>query len=633
MLPEVCMLLFTPSKNRRVRRWQQAAITFSGLWVISVVFIISTSFLVVSVQALVLLNTAASLAAAIVTHSLCSHAGTQRNYPFGFGLHRLSVVVRLGSTIFLVFGCVTTVVESLHHGIHGHHSSPFVPLALGGLQLLAQLVFVRDVCLTDRVTGYSGRAGAHSEDILHTLCASACSDGRGMGGGSFFEDSNHLSKPSTQFQVSAGSKGIYPISSSTAHTMRHSCAQTAVYLLCPITCAVSSVLMVVTHSGLPDVAGALLLAIYYAYAGFRNGRDMLDLLMNKCVTDPQRLRNLERYLRSIKMLDGVLQVQSTVWWKLNASDSMLLIRLRLMSGADGCSISQAVRKQLAELATYVYVECFPAKDMNDIEQSTQLSWSAPLMGPHGHSHGVHGDCHTHHGHSHRGGVGGQEHGHSHGSGQDDDKGHHDHDHNHSHGHLPDGKGELNMAPGRYSNGFGNIDGNPPTGPMSGALPYEAQVYPEAVPGTAGVGSASGALAFPSPPVGKRGECDSSTKRHGFRNSSPPIFSSSSGQPLSMTYCATNKCTTPAPSSPSTDFQHDKYSLYSGDLTNSDSHFFQQAPGGTAASAADSTSFPAVPSFHLPASLPSVFTPFHDGRAHIGTQVRRGAPQFTSYNDV
>ncbi|TPP43707.1 Cation efflux family protein [Leishmania donovani] len=379
MLQEVCTLLFTPSRDKGVRRWQQAAITFSGLWGISIFFMISTSFLIASMQALVLLNTAASLKAAAVTQSLCSRAGTQQSYPFGFGLYRLSVVVRLGSTIFLVFGCVTTMVESLHRGTHGHHSNPSFLLALGGLQLLSQLVFLRDVCLTDRVTGHRGMAGAHSEDLLHLLCVSACRDRRGMGGGGFFEEFHSPSSALAQSQPPGGSPAVHGPSCGAQRTMRRNFTQTAVYLLCPITCVVASLLMVVTDSSLPDVVGALWLAVYYAYVGYRNGRDMLDLLMNKCVTDPRRLRNLEQCLRNIKMLDGVLQVQSTVWWNLNVSESMLLIRLRLMSGSDACSVSHAVRRQLAELATYVYVECFPANGANDLGHSTQLSWGASLM--------------------------------------------------------------------------------------------------------------------------------------------------------------------------------------------------------------------------------------------------------------
>ncbi|AYU81743.1 Cation efflux family, putative [Leishmania donovani] len=625
MLQEVCTLLFTPSRDKGVRRWQQAAITFSGLWGISIFFMISTSFLIASMQALVLLNTAASLTAAAVTQSLCSRAGTQQSYPFGFGLYRLSVVVRLGSTIFLVFGCVTTMVESLHRGTHGHHSNPSFLLALGGLQLLSQLVFLRDVCLTDRVTGHRGMAGAHSEDLLHLLCVSACRDRRGMGGGGFFEEFHSPSSALAQSQPPGGSPAVHGPSCGAQRTMRRNFTQTAVYLLCPITCVVASLLMVVTDSSLPDVVGALWLAVYYAYVGYRNGRDMLDLLMNKCVTDPRRLRNLEQCLRNIKMLDGVLQVQSTVWWNLNVSESMLLIRLRLMSGSDACSVSHAVRRQLAELATYVYVECFPANGANDLGHSTQLSWGASLMGAHGHSHGVHGHNH--------GGVQGHEHGHSHSNGRDDDNGHHDHGCDHSHSHLFASKGEVNLPARIYSNEFGNINGDPPTDSVGADLPYGEQGFPGAVSSTAYAGGAPAALAFPTPPAATSGGCDSSTKRHGLASGVPPIGRPSSVQALPMAYDAANRSATLSTPSPFTGVPHGASSSCGGGCTNEGSRFAQHAPGDTAAQAADSLRLPAAPSSRLPAIPPPAFTPFRDGDVHIGSNVRGGAPHSATYDHV
>ncbi|CAG9580309.1 conserved hypothetical protein [Leishmania major strain Friedlin] len=625
MLQELCTLLFTPSRDKGVRRWQQAAIAFSGLWGISIFFTISTSFLIASMQALVLLNTAASLTAAIVAQSLCSRAGTQQNYPFGFGLYRLSVVVRLGSTVFLVFGCVATMLESLHRGTHGHHSNPFFLLALGGMQLLSQLVFLRDVCLTDRVTGHRGMAGAHSEDLLHLLCVSACRDRRGMGGGGFFEEFHSPSSAWAQSQPPGESPVAHGPSCGAQRTMRRSGTQNAVYLLCPITCVVASLLMVVTDSSLPDVAGALWLAVYYAYVGYRNGRDMLDLLMNKCVTNPRRLRNLERCLRNIKMLDGVLQVQSTVWWNVNVSESMLLIRLRLISGSDACSVSQAARKQLAELATYVYVECFPANGVNDLGHSTQLSWGASLMGTHGHTNGVHG-------HSHRG-VQGHEHGHTHGNGHDDDNGHHNHGCDHSHSHLFAGKGEVSLAARRCSNEFGNINGDPRTDSVGADLPYGEQGFPAAVPSTAYAGGTPTALAFPTPPAATSGGFDSSAKRHSPASGAPPIGRPSSGQALSMAYDAANSSATLAMPSPFTGFPHGTSRSCGRGCTNAGSRFAQHAPGDTAAEAADSLRNPAAPSSRLPAIPPPVFTPFRDGGVRIGSDVRRGAPHSGTYDHV
>ncbi|CAM43000.2 conserved hypothetical protein [Leishmania braziliensis MHOM/BR/75/M2904] len=598
MMQEALRLFRIPARSKGHRRQQQATIIFTLLWGTSIIFIIFTPFLIASVQALVLLNTAASLMAAVVTLSLCSRADTQQNYPFCFGLYRLSVVVRLGSTVFLVFGCVTTVVESLHRGIHAHHSSPLFLLSLGGVQLLSQIVFCRDVRLTDRVTGHHGMAGVQSEDILQMLYAAACRERCAGRDGSSFEEFHCPS--------SVSGHGRSPMAhgspSGVQRTVHNSSATMVVYLLCPITCVVASVVMLVTDSAAPDVIGALFLAIYYSYVGYQNGRDMLDLLMNKSVTDTRRLHKLERCLRNIKVLDGVLLVQSTVWWNINASESMLLIRLRLMSGSDACAVSHAVRKQLFELATYVYVECFPASSANGLGDSAPSSWGTPLTGAHGHSHGVHGHSHSHHRHNHKSDQS-HDHGNSHDNGHNVD-GRCGHDHGHSHSDLFVASGEVTLSTRRHSNEFGAIRGDGRPGPMAAALPSGAQRFPGVMSYRAHAGGEPASMEFPTPPGTTSGGRDPLAERQRFLRDVPPIDNATAAQP-----------------SPSTGFSYVSSNPYGVGTMSPESCFGQPVHRDAAVRAADFTSSLALPS-RLPDMPPSVVMPLRDQGARIGGEVRR-----------
>ncbi|KPA84747.1 hypothetical protein ABB37_01241 [Leptomonas pyrrhocoris] len=476
MLTEARTLFFSSLRSKEHRRRQQAAAVFTALWLLSLLFTITTSFLLISVQALVLLNTAASLIASVVTQSLCSRAGTQPKYPFVFGLFRLSTVIRLGGIIFLVFGCLTTIVESLHRGMHLHHSNSYYLLCMGAVQLAFQVVYRREVRVADRVTGHHGMAGAQSEDILYQACATASSEGRAVGGGDFF-------KSPIDVQAAAASPTTPFVG---GRTVQNKTATVVLYLLCPLSCVAVSVLLMLTHSALYDTAGALLLAGYYGYVGYYEGSTMLDLLMNKSVTDLRRSRNLERCLRNVKMLDGVLQVQSTVWWNTNVSDSMLLIRIRLMSGCDACAVSQAVRRQLVDLATHVYVECFPANGAEGgIGDGSPMIWGLSTLNAHGHSHD-HGHCHEHdHEHSHS---------HDHGHGHDHDK------HEHEHARRADSDGEFGNA--EYSSSTRELGGEtncsafppPPPGQTAPVLPFNATGCAAARPS-----ERAAVTSFPAPP--------------------------------------------------------------------------------------------------------------------------------------
>lgn len=624
MLQEARRLFFTPSRNAQHRLRQQATITFLLVWLVCMLFIISTSFLIVWVQALVVLNTAASLAAVVVTQALCSRAGTQQNYPLTFGLFRLSTVIRLGSIIFLVFGCVTTVVESIHRGMHSdHHSNPFFLLALGGLQLVAHLVFRREVRLADRVTGHRGMAGAQSEDILHQGCAASCSEGRAVGRGGFFEDYRHGPGAAGPAGSPTGSPAASGSLSAAQRAVHSRSAAFARFLLCPLVCIAASILMLVLDSALPDTAAALGLAVYYAFVGYRQGSELLDLLMNKCVTDPRRLRSLERCLRNVKMLDGVLQVQSTVWWNVNVSDSMLFVRVRLMSGCNASGVSQAVRKQLAELATYVYVECFPANGANGLSESAQLSWAPPPSQAHGHSHGEHGHSHDGaHGHSH----GEEVHDHSHDNGHGHDHGHshgyegeqeHAHDHGHEHVHHSGGAaGYGNVV--AETNGLTRRGGtNNFPGPASGTAPYGAaalQVPPMSFPAPP-LQQVSGSSVFrtpyaappqqqqyqPSPPPQLPSAAVSGAAPTAFWPAPPYVMSGSGAQVNAV----------PAPT-----FPHAPMSPYGTSSSGGvDSRYGQPQLRGPAASAGAGGGFPAAPATRTLDMPPPSFPPFreHSGR--------------------
>ncbi|KAG5470589.1 hypothetical protein LSCM1_01834 [Leishmania martiniquensis] len=632
MLQEARALLFAPSRSKEHRRWRQAAITFAVLWAISILFIMGTSFLIASVQALVLLNIAASLTAAVVTQSLSTRGGTQQNYPFSFGMYRLSVVVRLGSTIFLVFGCATAVAECLHSGIHVHHSNPSPLFAIGLAQLLSQIVFRRHVRLADRVTGHRGMAGAQSEDIIYLLSDAGRRDGRTAREGSLLDELREPPSGPLPSQ-SLGRPAVPHGTPGDAYRAVHS-NSTAIflYLLCPITCVLSSVLMVLTKSAAPDMIGALFLAAYYAYVGCHNGRDMAELLMNKCVTEPRRLRSLGRCLRSITALEGVLLVESTVWWDVNVSESMLLIRLRLASGSDACAVSRAARKQLTELATYVYVECFPALGSNDFRDGDHLSWGVSLMSAHGHSHGSHGNCQGDHRHQRENG-GFNDHRHSHGRGCDE-KDHHSHAHQHSHGDVSAPSGGAISSARRQADQLAYVKSGTPPGYVEADLPSSAHRFAGSASYMVPTGAAPGSQAFPTPPAHISAGYDPSAGWQRFSIAPLPAGNGSSGEELCIASRVANNATTAAAaSSPLTNFPNAALSLYGAGAMVSDNRFHHSATRDAGGRAVDATSFPAASSPRLPAMPPPVFTPFRDPAVPFGNELRRGAPHGTTHEPV
>lgn len=601
MLRTAQVLFFTSLRNKEHRRRQHAAAVFAVLWLLSVLFNITTNFLLISVQALVVLNIAASLIASVVTQSLCSRAGTLPNYPFVFGFYRLSTVVRLGGIIFLVFGCLTTIVESLHRGMHAHHSNPYFLLCMGALQLTFQLIYCREVRMTDRVTGHHGMAGAQSEDILHHACAAASSENRGaLGGGDLFkpaaDEQAFVASPTSS--IGGGSGGV--------RNVQNKMTTMVLYLLCPVACVVVSVLLVITDSAVFDTMAALLLAAYYGYTGCQEGREMLDLLMNKCVTDLRRNRSLERCLRNVKMLDGVLQVQSTVWWNINEADSMLLIRIRLMSDSDACAVSQAVRRQLVNLATHVYVECFPANGTDgSLGEGSPLSWGTPTAN----------DRHRSHTHSH-----GHSHNHAHG-----------HKHKHSHKHSA----EVEAS-------FGNAARGSPTGALDAEAHYNASlptspgcsaaVSPNGVSSYAATNPSEWAAttAFPAPPLSALSPSTTANHHEGEHYSSRnPVASGDSGDGRSA-YPALPPLATPS-------FPQAPYSVYSGgsgaagDGSDGNVSYTPSCPPGGETrygqpmlrnSALGSGSFPLPPSSARPGVVPPpVFTPF---RPSAGVEDKRSA---------
>jgi divalent metal cation (Fe/Co/Zn/Cd) transporter len=642
MLHDAQTLFFRPLRNKEHRRRQHAAAIFTVLWLLSIAFTITTSFLLISVQALVLLNTAASLIASVITQSLCSRAGATPSYPFTFGFYRLSTVIRLGGIVFLVFGCLTTIVESLHRGMHVHHSNPYYLFCMGSLQLVFQVAYRREVRVTDRVTGHHGMAGAQSEDILYHACATSGTEGRGaVGGGDFFKTG--VDVQAAAVTASPTSLIMSNSSGSGSRSVHDKMTALALYLLCPAACMAVSIVMMIQYGALADTVGALLLAGYYGYTGYHEGKEMLDLLMNKCVTDHRRHRSLERCLRNVKMLDGVLQVQSAVWWNVNAADSMLLVRIRLMSGCDACAVSQAVRRHLADLATQVYVECFPASgtDGGIGDGGSPLSWGSSVTDGHGHSH---------------------DHRHSHGC---ENERHHTHNHEHA-GDIDEekfGNAARRSSASTWGNGGDGADSFPnglqlsSPGHSAPASPYGLQGY--APTGTGG--ERPTVMSFPAPPPSS----SSSMGQAGVAGCVPRIPAAEDGgsrrgqlspqlyppQPVAFGNINTNNsrgpvsgypaaplnvaATSSAPLSPFPPAPSNPYGMVSGVLGGGDGRSQAAASVGDArygrpamrSAASSSAGFPLPPS---PARLgdvpPPVFTPFRPAPVDEGGNTSF-APEF------
>ncbi|ESL10615.1 hypothetical protein TRSC58_01649 [Trypanosoma rangeli SC58] len=381
-----------------VRRLRRISMVFFVLWIFDLILGICFECLILNVNSLVVLNACTMLAAAAASchyghNSLTSSffkgensqpmfsSGSGRvqrrtnspqldanvNISFFFGMRRLFVLVSFGSTVFLMFGCLTVIGENLHHALHASDMPP-------------ALLIMISICHVVLVTVYADEIDAYD-----------CVSGRGVDPHDAHNQSTRQVSH-TPRQLRKPVKGVSRGSLFFNRTVR-----AASRAFAPLTCIVACLATMFLRNPLWEMGGAFLLAVYTCVVSFRRAKEMAWLLTNNMVCQPSVVAACDGAIRNVKLVGGVLQVKSAIFWEVAKGEIMALVYVRLMSSADPSAVTVAVRRTLEQVASHVFVEArAPHEEDDDVGGPGAVDHSAHGHG-HSHSHS-HGCGHGHHFH-------------------------------------------------------------------------------------------------------------------------------------------------------------------------------------------------------------------------------------------
>ncbi|KEG14858.1 hypothetical protein DQ04_00281210 [Trypanosoma grayi] len=389
--------ILASKENPEVGRLRKVIVVFFALWVTDLFLSIYCECLLLSVNAYVVFNVWVTLVAAALSHlygysptaipspksnknllrsnlpSSPVKGGNDQQEPglnyaggidsFCFALKRLHVLVSFGSAVFVMFGCLMVFGECLHHAFHPHHTSPIILLVIGVSHAVLFSLYGREIDIYDRISG------------------------RGVQTGETYSVSpGHILRPLRQLR-----RRLATLLKTTA--WRSGVIRGALRAFVPLSCLMVYLLAMICESHVVELTGALLLSACVFVVTLARAEEMAWMLLNNAVRQPSLVAACERAVRGVKLIDGVLQVQSSVFWEVGDDQLMALVHLCLMSSADARSVTRAARQILEGVATYVFVETRMPNEEDD---------GAFFMeeGECGHDHGDHDGCgHHHHHHS------------------------------------------------------------------------------------------------------------------------------------------------------------------------------------------------------------------------------------------
>ncbi|EKF33270.1 hypothetical protein MOQ_002862 [Trypanosoma cruzi marinkellei] len=388
----LCLLAadFSPEAGRL----RKISAVFLMLWISDLFMSIYFDCLILKVNALVVLNISVALVAAAlscqydhdcaafpccngknglpVAFSDKNPVKRERNWlqndtevtgVLSFALKRLFVLISFGSSVFVMFGCLTVIGEGLQHASHSSDMPHFLLFVIGSCHVVLFTAYAEEINAYDCI---SGRGFEHRD--VHN-----------PSNGQMTHLSHHLQEPVSD------SVGILPFGSAILRAA--GCAYA------PLTCIAVSLMAMLGRSFLWEMAGVLLLAGYTFVLAIRKGKDMAWLLANNSVCHPSFVAARDRAIRSVKLVEGVLQVKFCVFWEVKKDEIMAIMCLRIMSSADPSAVTVAVRKILEGVASHVFVEARFPHDEDDDTNIFEVNHLA-----HQHSHG-HGCCdHSNHFH-------------------------------------------------------------------------------------------------------------------------------------------------------------------------------------------------------------------------------------------
>ncbi|ORC88290.1 uncharacterized protein TM35_000171620 [Trypanosoma theileri] len=423
---------FTLKVKPYVGRLRHISIVFFILWIVDLFLSIYCESLVLNVNAYIVFNVWVSLAGAAMLHHYSSSSLTlpekvgtkslqvtprgnnrvksRETSPlrvsvaaeitegFCFGVNRLHVLICFGAAVFVVFGCLALIGESLHHALHPPDTSPLLLLTVGIAHVLLFTYYAAEIDAYDHISGQP-----------RTLTALRSS---------FANTTNTTSSSNTRKETTVSPTGVHPAANANAarRSLWSSLQVAAARAAGPLVCVVSCLILWMGGQPLWALVAVLLLAAHTAVRAVASARAMAALLLNNVVQQPADVAACERALRAVRLTDGVLLVQSSIVWEVAPGERMALVRLRITSDADPAAVSAAARSILAGIATHVFVEARTTQDDEDDDDDENSGNDSYSSSAHHHHHS-HSHSHAHsHSHVHHNGEG------------------HDHDHDHSHEH-------------------------------------------------------------------------------------------------------------------------------------------------------------------------------------------------------
>ncbi|KAH9578699.1 hypothetical protein LSM04_002556 [Trypanosoma melophagium] len=416
-----------------VDRLRRISAFFFILWLVDLFLGIYCECLVLNVNALVVFNVWVSLVGAAISHHYSSSAvtppqvvGTEclqrsprgsnrvkaretspsrvcgeagKTDGFCFGLKRLYVLICFGAAVFVLFGCLAVIGESLQHALHPPDYSPLLLLTVGIMHILLFTHYAAEIDAYDHISGQPATpAVLRSCDTIITNA------------------SNSREKTAVRPTVAQALAKAKAAHKSLLKSLREAVSRAAA----PIACVASSLIMCVGGRPLWGLLVFLLLTAHVAIRTVSSGSLMAALLLNNVLQRPEDIAACERALRAVRLIDGVLLLQSSIVWDVTPGERIALVELRLTSDADPTAVCAAARGVLTGIAKHVFVEARTTHEEDDDDDDNANtgsesfpSWSQQNQRHHSHSHA---HSHSHHNgekhdddHHHGGCLGEREH--------------------------------------------------------------------------------------------------------------------------------------------------------------------------------------------------------------------------------
>ncbi|CBH18570.1 hypothetical protein, conserved [Trypanosoma brucei gambiense DAL972] len=401
--------LFKKGDDLEMRKLRCVATVFFFLWVVDTLIGTFSGCRILQVNAFITFNTCAAVASGVVSlnycrivqapsfrvkeqitaqpnpqpHSLLLGGQEHRNQQNGaislegiqgyyFGAKRLHTLISFGASIFVLFGSLTVMLESVHDIAHTRQPSPKLLFLTGVAHALLITVFGGEIDAHDRISGtLSSQREPRGLPSIHVTIRQV------------------LRRPLLLF--------------SRAFSQQYRIIRIVLRSFSAFTCILVSLLVRLGGSSMWETIGVMLLAFYVLAVTLNQSTSMAWLLLNNATCQPNVAAKCERAIRSVQLIPGVMQIKSSCFWEVSEGELMALVQLILLTSADPLAVTQEAHKILASVAAYVFVEVRKPDEEDNFDPGESSSYQCHNHS-HGHDHGhSHGHNHDYGHHHHHGG--------------------------------------------------------------------------------------------------------------------------------------------------------------------------------------------------------------------------------------